>query len=57
MNSRENQQRCCVQSMNVENLRGYRVSFSLYSTDSSERTIAQFIIQPKVSDDILSLME
>lgn len=57
MNSRENQQRCCVQSMDVENLRGYRVSFSLYSTDSGERTFAQFIIRPKVSDDILSLME
>ena len=43
MNSAEkNQQRCCVQSMNVENLRGYRVSFcfSLYSTDS-RRTYIQ----------------
>lgn len=31
MNSTEkNQQRCCVQSMNGESLRGYRVSFSLY---------------------------
>lgn len=53
-----NQQRCCVQSMNVENLRGYRVSLSLYSTDSLGACIvAQFNIQPKISDDILSLME
>jgi hypothetical protein len=60
MNSAEkNQQRCCVQSMNVENLRGYRVSFAFryIPLTRGERTLNQFVVQPKVSDDILSLME
>jgi hypothetical protein len=48
----KNQQRCCVQSINVENLRGYQVSFRYIHWLC---TVVQFIIQPKVSDDILSL--
>lgn len=60
MNSREkNQQRCCVQSINVEDCKGISgFPFCCYIPTirlSRMRTVTQFIIQPKVSDDILSL--
>lgn len=42
-----------VQSINVESLRGYQVSFVIFSV----RIVIQFIFRPKVSSDILSLME
>lgn len=50
---RKNQQRCCVQSMNVENFKGISSFLFVIFTDYS--IVVQFIIQPKISDDILSL--
>lgn len=49
----KNQQRCCVQSMNVENFKGISSFLFVIFTDYS--IVVQFIIQPKISDDILSL--